>query len=165
MARTRTPTAELKLRGTYRKDRHEKRNEVETEIAAMSDFKSCDVLEPPVTIIDPFVIEYYKYHTHLLIQLQILQPSDVPELNLMYEVLQQERKVQAQLLKTDISDLETYEALTKLSIKLINTFSHIAAKYYISPSARTHLELDNLQLEKAKNENQSIVQKIINNKK
>lgn len=83
----------------------------------------------------------------------------------MYEILQQERQIQIKLQKIDIEkDLEKYTELTKLTIKLINTFSNLSKKYFISPAERTHLELDNLQLEKAKNENQSIVNKILSKK-
>ena len=164
--RPRKTVAQLKLTGSYRKDRYGKRNETETAVAELSTFTAGQSLEPPENITDDFVKNYYRYHTKLLIQLGILQPSDIPELNLMYETLQTERNVQAQLQKVDITkDLKTYTALAKILIKLINTFSSLAQKYYISPSSRTHLELDNLELQKKKIENESIVSKIISNKK
>ena len=165
MARPRKTTEELKLKGTYRKDRHEERETAEKQIAELSSFTENTIIQPPKTLTDNYVIDYFKTHTSLLIKLHILHSVDLPELELLYETLQQSREVQKQLKKTDIvKDFELYEKLTKLAIKLSHRFSQLASKYYISPSARTHLQLDNLELENKKIENKSIVQKLINKK-
>ena len=151
MARPRKTTEELKLKGTYRKDRHEERETAEKQIAELSSFTDNTIIQPPKTLTDNYVIDYFKTHTSLLIKLHILHPVDLPELELLYETLQQSREVQKQLKKTDIvKDFELYEKLTKLAIKLSHRFSQLASKYYISPSARTHLQLDNLELENKK---------------
>ncbi|MGI5085275.1 MULTISPECIES: hypothetical protein [Treponema] len=165
MARPRKSTSELKLKGTYRDDRHKDRAIVEKEIAELSSFKQGTKIEPPKSLTDKYVVDYFKSHTSLLVSLQILHPVDLPELELLYETLQQVRDVNRQLKKIDmVKDFVMYEKLTKLSLKLSMRFSQLASKYYISPSARTHLELDNLELKNKKLENQSIVQKLINKK-
>ena len=73
--RPRKPTAQLKLSGTYREDRHGKNVDVQLE-----NFLSVPVeLLPPKTITDSYCQEHYKYHTNLLIKLKILTASDLPE--------------------------------------------------------------------------------------
>lgn len=165
MARIKSSVAEKKLKGIYRPDRHgeQEKNEL---VAAETCFNPDTVLEPPEELSDPYVIEYYQFHTAQLIQLRILSPSDIPELTILYETLEQLRNVQKQIRDTDIvSDFEKYEKLTKLSIKLGNRFGELAKKYYISPVARTRLQLDNLELEQKKIETQSVIGKILANKK
>ena len=163
MARTRKPIAQKKLEGTYRKDRDGNRDKSEIILSNLDTaFKEGDSLEPPANITDDFVKQHYIYHSRLLIKLHILQLSDIPELNMMYELLQRERQVERELESIDISsDIDTFERLTKLQIKLSNAFSSLSVKYYISPTARTHLELDNLELEKAKSETQSITARLL----
>lgn len=152
-----------KLNGTYRKDRYGKQEQIEKAVADIIAFSADSVLEPPKNITDNFVKQYYQYHTNELIKLRLLTPSDIPELNNMYLLLQQLRKVQDRLDKLNIdTDLDEYERLTKLEIKLSNTFSELAKRYFISPTARTKLQLDKLDVEKKQAENQSVISKLIN---
>ncbi len=165
MGKNRISTAELKLNGNYRKDRHAQREETESKFRELTVFKKGDRLEQPENITDDYVREYYKHHTAFLINLQILQAVDLPELEMMYSLLQQERAVKKRLLEVDIKDnLEEWEKLSKLSMRLSHSFSELQKKYYVSPRERTHLLLDNLQLEKAQSE-QSIIKKLAQKKK
>lgn len=162
MARPRKSTAEKKLTGTFRSDRQDQVNQDKNEqLIALTNFQEGTQIEAPSEITDSFVRSYYQYHTQQLIQLHILSPSDIPELNQLYFTLQQLRQVQEELQKTAIDDLDKYERLTKLSIKLGNRFSDLAKKYYISPTARTRLQLDNELLKQKQNENGSVIGKLI----
>lgn len=161
MANQTLSVAQKKLNGTYRKDRHGKQEQTEQKLSETC-FSPETTLTPPKEITDPFVKDYYLFHTNQLIQLKILSPSDIPEINLLYFQLQQLRQIQKQLLETDLTkDFDQYERLTKLSIKLGNSFSELAKRYYISPTARTRIQLDNLELETKKAENQSVISKLL----
>lgn len=163
--RPRKSVAELKLNGGYRADRHKEREQSEAQVA-LTCFQEGTVLEPPPEITDKFVIDYYKFHTAQLIAFKILSPADIPLLNSMYFSLQQLRDVERQIRDCDIvSDFDRYDKLTKLSIKLGNRFSDLARKFYITPQARTRLQLDSLELETKTVQSQSIIQKLINAKK
>lgn len=163
--RPRKSVAELKHTGNYRPDRHKEREKSETQIAVTC-FQEGTELVPPPEITDPFVIDYYKFHTNQLISFKILSPADIPLLNSMYFTLQQLRDVERQIKQTDIvADFDQYERLTKLSIKLGNRFTDLARHFYITPTARTRLQLDNLELETKSVQSQSIIQKLVNAKK
>lgn len=158
--RPRKPTAQLKLSGTYREDRHGKNVDVQLE-----NFLSVPVeLLPPKTITDSYCQEHYKYHTNLLIKLKILTASDLPELEMLYLTLQQYRSVQQTLATVDmIADDKVYISLTKTALRLSNYFSRIAWKYYISPEARMRIQIEQLNLTKAKHE--SPTAKLLKNKR
>ena len=64
-----------------------------------------------------------------------------------------------------VSDFDKYERLSKLEIKLNARFTDLARNFYITPTARTRLQLDNLELETKSVQSQSIIQKLINAKK
>lgn len=163
--RPRKSVAELKLNGVYRADRHKEREQSETQIAQTC-FQEGTEIVPPPELTDQFVIDYYKFHTAQLIAFKILSPADIPLLNSMYFSLQQLRDVERQIKKTDmVSDFDKYERLTKLAIKLGNRFTDLARNFYITPTARTRLQLDNLELETKSVQSQSIIQKLINAKK
>lgn len=162
MANQTLSVAQKKLSGTFRKDRHAKQEKTENEISKTC-FSPETQLSPPPEITDQFVKDYYSFHTNQLIQLKILSPSDIPEINLLYYTLQQLRQVQKELSESDLkNDLDRYEKLTKLSIKLGNRFSELAKRYYISPTARTRIQLDNLELEQKQAENKSVISRLIN---
>ncbi|MDR1301548.1 MAG: hypothetical protein LBK43_03645 [Treponema sp.] len=159
--RPRKPTTQLKLAGTYREDRHGKNPD--TLIADLLNIPG--ELVPPETLIDTYCREHYKYHTNLLINLKILTVSDLPELELLYLTLQQCRQIRERLATLDmLKEPDDYVRFTRILINLSDYFSKVAQKYYISPTARTKLQLDQLNLEKAKQE-ESITKKLLNKKK
>lgn len=159
--RPRKPTEQLKLSGTYRKDRHE--NNADTLIADMLTIPQ--VIQPPDTIIDSYCQEHYKYHINLLVKLKILTASDLPEIELLYTTLQQCRQVREQLAMMNMtSDTFEYIALSKLLLKLSDYFSKVAQKYYISPTSRARIQLEQLNLDKVKKD-ESNISKLIKRKK
>jgi hypothetical protein len=157
--RPRKPTEQLKLSGTYRADRHGNNAD-----ACIADTLAVPVeVEPPDSIIDSYCREHYKYHINLLIRLKILTLSDIPEIELLYQTLQQLRRIRERLNAMDI-DTPGYIALSELLLKLSNYFSKVAQKYYISPTSRTRIQLEQLNLDQAKKK-ESSVSKLIKRKR
>ncbi|ULQ59228.1 hypothetical protein K7I13_12100 [Brucepastera parasyntrophica] len=142
MGRPRKPTAQLKLTGTYRADRHEKN--IDDKLPQLITFASSVTV--PESLTDKYVRAAFSSHTDMLISLQILHISDLPEIENMYIILQELRRVRKHI--TDIKsiakkeDFERYNTLNYLAAKLTAQFSSLAAKYFISPHARNKLTLE-----------------------
>jgi phage terminase small subunit len=162
MGRPRKPAAQHKLEGTYIAVRHE--NSPEAAIAKHLEVPAG--ILPPDTITDPVATEHYRHHLQLLVRLNILTLSDIPEINMMYEALQEYRRLYAELQKADpVTDIERYEILSNRVLKFGQRFSTLASRYYISPVARTRLTLETLQINKEVQEQKSITAKLIGSKK
>lgn len=151
MSRIKKSAAEKKLAGTLKsRDKDQLENE---QIISTTCFAEGTVLDCPEEITDEYVRQFFQSHTQQLIFLHLLSPSDLPELNLMYFTLQQIRQINKQLSETDLlADLDNYDKLTKMSIKLGNRFSELAKRYYVSPVARTRIQLDAATLQQKKQE-------------
>jgi phage terminase small subunit len=158
---TRKKPVELKkLQGTYREN---KDNGVETYISNYLEVPSN--IEAPDTITDNFCREHYKYHVRLLANLKILTLSDIPEIDMMYQTLQNYRKIYDTLQTIDmITDSETYELLSNRLLKYSKRFSDLASKYCISPTSRNKLTLESLSIKK-EIEQTSLTAKLLNKKK
>jgi phage terminase small subunit len=162
MGRHKKPVEQHKLEGTFRADRHGD----STEVAIVHHLEVPNEILPPDNITDNALIEHYKHHVQLLVRLNILTYSDFPEINMMYEALQEYRRLYAELQKVDlVKDIEKYEVLSNRVLKFGQRFSNLAIKYYISPAARNKLTLETLQINKETNEQKSITAKLINKKK
>jgi phage terminase small subunit len=159
--RPRKPIEQHKLDGTYREDRQG--NNAEPVISQYLEVPKN--IDAPVSIIDDFCREHYKYHVRLLANLKILTLSDIPEIDMMYEILQEYRKTYNTLQTIDmINDNETYEILSNRLLKYGNRFSVLASKYCISPTARNKLTLESLSIKK-EIEHTSLTTKLLNKKK
>jgi phage terminase small subunit len=162
MRGSKKPVEQHKLDGTFRAIRHG--NSVEPIMANALEVPN-EIL-PPNNITDNALIEHYKHHVQLLIRLNILTYSDFPEINMMYEALQEYRRLYAELQKVDlIKEIERYEVLSNRVLKFGQRFSNLAVKYCISPAARNKLTLEALQINKETNEQKSITAKLIGKKK
>jgi phage terminase small subunit len=159
MGRHKTPIEQRKLEGTYREDRHGK--SVEPVIAPYLELPTD--FSPPKNITNAFVKKHYQSHVKLLASLRILTASDIPEINIMYETLQEYRNIYTQLQKTKIGS-EEYQSLSFLLLRYGKRFSEYAVRYCISPMARNRLTLESLQIEKEINSNISITAKLIGRK-
>jgi hypothetical protein len=160
MGRARKSTAELKLENTYRADRHAKNSD--TLLPLLIDMPTEDKIAVPAEIKDKYVQRCFTQHIQMLEQLHLLATVDLPEIENLYITLQSLRQVSRQLKKTSIiSNFDMYERLQKLFIRLSNHFSLIASRYYINPTARMRIQLDALNVQKAKNESMSITEKLI----
>jgi phage terminase small subunit len=155
--RPRKPTALKKLEGTYRKDRDSGKEIAEKKISAVPgviippDSKvSC-----PKTIKTKYVRSYWKRLTNNLISMQVLSYNDLPQLENMMLILEKLREAQEHFSEYSFSDaaaLANYDICLKIVSKLTQMFNDLAAKYYISPSARSKLTLDLLNIQKTSQE-------------
>jgi phage terminase small subunit len=160
MGRHKKPIEQRKLEGTYRADRHGKN--VEPLIAPH--LEPPESFLPPATITDSFIKSHYQRHVRLLASLKILTVSDIPEINIMYETLQEYRKLYVQLKKEKIGS-EAYGNLSYLLLKYGKRFSEYAVKYCISPMSRNRLTLESLQIQKEIDSQNTITAKLIGRKK
>lgn len=162
--RRRLSVAEKKLKGTYRKDRQSEQEQVENEMSEIVALKKNTQIKPPKNLTNKNLIEFYKSHTNKLLELGLLADFDLPELNAMYEVLQQYYDVVEELKKTNIKEnFIQYKELTDISQRLLKTFSSLSSKYYISPTARAKLTLDVLDIQHKQTENKSAITRAMNN--
>jgi hypothetical protein len=161
MGRPRKPIEQHKIQGTYRKDRHG--NSAELVIA---DFIGTPVKPfPPESLTDDLVREHYTRHIELLSSLHVLAYSDVPEIDAMYEALQEYRRVYAELRRTSLEDIDRYEKLSDRLLKFGQRFSTLASKYCVSPAARNKLTLEAIQIKKEVENRDSITARLINRKR
>lgn len=151
--RNRLSVAEKKLKGTFRADRDKKQEKAENTVCNTIAFPKDTIIAPPCHL-PPDIQSLYCQHAQSLISLGLLTPSDLPELAMLYDTLLQYREVNEALKGVDIlDDLMTYQMLTNLKCKLQQQFTSLAARYYISPTARAKLTLDVLEIDKKQNEN------------
>jgi hypothetical protein len=149
MGRHKKPVEQHLLDGTYRADRHG--GSVETAIIQYLELPKD--FSPPATIKDSFVKSQYKNHTRLLANLNILTVSDLPEINIMYETLQEYRRIYKELQKEKIKiGTDEYDKLSLLLLRYGKRFSEYAVRYCISPAARNRLTLETLQTVRLKKE-------------
>lgn len=165
MPQPKKSVAEKKRNGTFKPSRHGEQEKTENLITEIIGSEKLTV-EIPQEIHSKELKDFYKWHTNFLNQLHILTPSDLPSINQMFLTLQQITDIDERLHETDLTkDFETYEALTKLRIKLCNLFNGLATQFYITPTARAKLTLDHLEIAKKQNENQSVIGKLIQAKR
>jgi hypothetical protein len=160
MGRHKKPVEQLKLTGTYRADRHGK--SVEPVIAPYLEVP--ENLTPPKSITATDIRKHYQQHVQLLANLKILAASDIPEINIMYETLQEYRKLYVQLQKEKIGS-EEYVRLSLLMLRYGKRFSDYAVRYCISPMARNRLALESLQIQKEVDNQKTITARLIGRKK
>jgi phage terminase small subunit len=160
MGRHKKPIEQHKLEGTYRDCIHGKN--AEPVIAGYLEVPA-DFL-PPGTITDGFVKDHYQRHVRLLANLHILTVSDIPEINMMYETLQEYRRIYEKLQEEEIGSKE-YESLSYLLLKYGKRFSDHAVRYCISPAARNKLTLESLQIKKEADNQKSMTAKLIGRKR
>lgn len=151
--RPRKPTELKKFEGTYRKDRDEGKEIAEKKVCAVPGviIPRDSKISCPKTITSKYVRKYWKQLTTNLIQLQVLSFNDLPQLENMMLILQKLREAQEEFAKcnfTSAEQLGNYDMCLKIVSKLTQMFNDLASKYYISPSARSKLTLDVLNVEK-----------------
>jgi hypothetical protein len=160
MSKHKKPIEQHKLEGTYRNYAHG--NSAEPIIANYLELPK-DFL-PPETIKEDFIKEHYKHHVQLLANLHILTLSDIPEINIMYETLQEYRNIYKELQKVKIGS-EEYERLSFVLLKYGKRFQEYAIRYCISPMSRNKLTLETLQIKKEIDTQNTITAKLISKKK
>jgi hypothetical protein len=162
------PIEELKLKGTYRKDRHKKREE--TEIA-FRNISSPVEIKVPDSITNEVIKKQYIEHVHQLNTLGILQPQDLQLLNVSYDLIQRAVDLQTNIDALEAKDALTdktafmkYERMTAMYLKIIRAYSDISTKFYVTPVARAKLILDSQTFEKNELEKKSMSQRLLEKK-
>lgn len=154
--RPRKPVAQKKLEGTYRKDRDLQTELVEKKVIDSGAlFPKDKKISCPKTIKSKYVRSYWRKLTTTLISMQVLSPIDLPQLELMMNILEKLRSAQEMFIETELDSTENiqkYDFLLKTISKLTQMFNDLASKYYVSPSARSKLTLDVLNIEKTAQE-------------
>lgn len=158
MGRHKAPVELKKLTGTYRADRDGKIISVSEIAPAVTSIKC------PADVKDKYCRTAYETHAKFLISLGLLQEADSPQFTSIYVMLQEIRKV-AHELEQMKPENANYEKLIHIYTKLTSRFDQIASAYYLSPSARTKLTSDMIQIKKGQEEVESIVARKLRMKK
>jgi phage terminase small subunit len=152
MARPRKPVGLKKIQGTL----NVTRDREAMESAKLLE-KARIILPPgsrlpvPGTITDPVCRKFWRQEIDNLLEMQVLSRVDLHQLEAMCVTLQKLREIEALFLETE-PDSADYDTIEKRFERLGKRFDELAAKFYVSPAARTQLNLTDLQLMKAARE-------------
>lgn len=147
-----------KQQGTYRKSRD--KNSVEEYINKISPA----IKDTKIENVSKEVSEYFKKHINILLQLGILQEIDLPQLKLLYKVLDDIIELEKRI--ENETDANCYLKLLQIKARLITTYNDLAKLYFISPFARSKATLDSLAIQQMKQKTeQSAVNTLINKKR
>lgn len=152
--RPRKPVELKKLEGTYRADRDREQEQTQQIITSAPSviLPEGSKISVPKTIKSKYVKAYWRKLTASLIQLRVLSPNDIPQLEILCLTLEKLREAEQRFSEVELGDMETYEFLLKAVTKLTSQFNELAKNYYISPTARIKLRLDDLNLVKTAQE-------------
>lgn len=149
MARPRKPAALKKLQGTLNVTRD--RAQVESE-RILGDSQVIlpkgTRLPVPKSITDPAVRKFWRNMTENLLEMQVLSRVDLHQMETMCVTLQKLRETEKAFLEAD-QESPAFETLERRFERLGHRFDELASKFYVSPAARTQLNLTDLQLMKA----------------
>ena len=148
MARPRL-SAELKaFKGTLNTTRERRRAaDGANPLPPAAIFPECTKIPCPKTIRSKYARAYWKRLTATLVAIRVLSPADLPQIEQLCLVLEKLREVQALFSQLDpLEEMTAFERAQKLYIALSNKFDQLGSKYYISPTARTRLALDELSV-------------------
>ena len=148
MARPAKPVEQLKRSGTFRPDRHAKRETAEKQLTILPTQK----LVIPKDITDKKVRKAYRQHIDFLRTLNMEQSIDQSELDLAYLCLQKAGELRAEFIEKNALD-EDFVPIMNRMLKLYAKYQSIAARYFVSPQSRLKLALDALS---AKEKEQNI---------
>lgn len=150
--RPRKPPALKKLEGTYRRDR-----DAPAEAAQAACASAGVLFQPGTKIACPKTLRtktgraYWRTLTQTLVSLGVLAAADLPQLEELCLTL--EKLVEIRALFSQAEPLgEHWDHLMNSFLKLSKHFDALAAKYYVSPAARSRLTLDALNVAKTARE-------------
>lgn len=149
MARPRKPAALKKLQGTLNVTRDREMVESEKILGESHVILPKGTRLPvPKSITDPAVRKFWRNITENLLEMQVLSRVDLHQMETMCVTLQKLRETEKKFLAAD-QESPAFETLEKRFERLGHRFDELAAKFYVSPAARTQLNLTDLQLMKA----------------
>lgn len=141
--RPKKPTEIKKLEGTYRKDRDANNSDVvlkNTEIILTVEKIKC-----PKSITNSEVKKYFSKLTQGLLSIGVLSGADLPQIEQLCVILQKLKDAQQQFNDASVFD-EDFDLIEKRYLRLVEKFDFLAAKYYVSPVARSKIRLDELNI-------------------
>jgi len=167
----RKPVEQLKLEGTYRKDRHSERDKAQQQLEQISNVGAIEIIIPEF-LTNKVLQDRYKFHCQYLIALKLLEPQDLDLLDMSYDLLQRAVDIRKMLdalqaknvLMENKDDILKYDQLSKMYIRYIDRYKQIASVFYVSPVARSKLILDAQQIEKNKIEKKSLMEQMLERK-
>lgn len=161
------PTELKKLKGTLNTTREKNNPSADVLIAETSIILPEDTkISVPKTITEKKVKKFFKEVVKNLLTLRVLSIVDIPQIETLCLTYQKFIEVQKQFIDASIFD-EDFDLIEKRYERLGKRFDELAAKFYISPSARTQLKLNDLALIKTAQEitkNQSAIGKLLNDR-
>lgn len=152
MAKPRTPTNLLKLKGTYEANKKTQQNRIDDNLPMLS---PTSYIEAPSSLTNSQIISLWYNTTSRLLQWQILAEPDLIQLEQAFIYLQELQKATIDLQATSFSD-DTYSTKLKNHIKLVTAFNSIANKFGFNPVERSRLTLTAMEVKK----NETILDKI-----
>ena len=169
MPNPKLPTELKRLKGTLNTTREKNNPSADVVIAGTSVIVPEGTKIPvPKTIKSKFVKKYFKTIINNLETLHVLSRADLPQIENLCITLEKLREVQEEFVQTSVFD-EEYDLIEKRFTRLSQKFDLLAAKYYISPAARTQLRLQDLNLVKTTQEiqknNQSTISSLLASRK
>lgn len=142
--RPKKPTALKKLQGTYRKDRDSKKADVQIATTDLI-IKDEKEFKMPATIKNAEVKKFWNSLVHGLCCIGVLSGADLPQIEQLCLCLQKMKKLQKAFMDVDVDD-ENFTKIVNAYTRLMSKFDELAAKYYISPVARSHIRLEELSI-------------------
>lgn len=147
------PTEYKKLKGTLNVTREKQKPAADVKISKINGiiFAGDIKISCPKTIKTTYCKKFWKSLINMLINLRILSPNDLAEIEHMILILEFLREVDKKLAETDFLNPQ-YDVLLDRQTKLYKQWASLSAKYYISPVARQKMIVDNLAIEKSRQE-------------
>lgn len=158
------PTELKRLKGTLNTTREKQNPSADVAIAQTSVIlPEGTKISVPKTIKTTYGKKYWKTIISNLGTLRVLSKADIPQIENLVITLEKLREVQEQFVNCSVYD-EEFDLIEKRFTRLSQKFDLLAAKYYISPQARTQLKLQDLNLIKTAQEiqkNESAVSNLL----
>lgn len=144
--RPKLPTELKAMKGTLNTTREKQNPPSDVVLADTSIILPIDAkVSVPKSLTDSKVKKFFKETVKNLLMLRVLSTVDLPQIETLCVIYQKFREVQTQFLEADVSN-ENFDTIEKRYERLGKRFDELAAKFYISPQARTQLKLNDLNL-------------------
>ena len=141
--------AQKRLEGTYRADRDGERARAEALVASVGTFyPQGTVLRPPKSLATRKGRSHWREVSRHNVALGMLSPVDLPQLERMCLLYEETERLRPLLQARSPLD-EGYGKVLSDYLKAAKAYDELAAKYYVSPQARSRLALDALNVTKA----------------
>lgn len=168
--RPKKPTQLKVLQGTYRKDRDTGENASADVAIAKTNIivKEDERISVPKTITTKAGRKFYKQVVENLKVLHVLSKVDLPQIETMTMYLERIYETDAIIRDIPITDIDNLTKYSNIYDRLTTRFDNLASKFYITPSARVQLKLNELNAIKTTQEiqkNDNAINNLLNMRK